>query len=76
MGIFISLLLGVLIGIFIGISITNWKMDNIAGIIDIDHNNNFYRIRQISKDVVDNKKDEARFAINHTYDISRDEQTL
>lgn len=76
MGVVIFFLLGVLIGIFIGRSISNWKIDNIAGIIDIDHDNNFYQIRTISKDVVDNRKNEARFAINHTYKISREEQIL
>lgn len=76
MGVVIFFLLGVLIGIFIGRSIDNWKIDNIQGIIDIDHDNNFYQIHSISKDVVDKKKTAARFAINHNYKISREEQIL
>ena len=66
-------------GVIVGVSCTMiFKKDknDVKGIIDIDHDNNFCRIRMISKDVVDNKKIEAKFALNHDFDVSREEQIL
>lgn len=53
-----------------------WKGRNVKGIIDIDHDNNVYKIRMISKDVVDKRKYKAIFLVNHDAHISREEQTL
>ena len=65
---------GVLVGI--GSSMLYKKRKYLDGIIDIDHDNNIYKIRMISKDVVDNRKIKAAFLLNHNANISREEQVL
>lgn len=65
-----------LLGVFVGVFWTIPFMNRIKGIIDIDHDNNAYKIRMISKDVVDKKKMKAMFLVNHDATISREEQTL
>lgn len=65
-------------GVLVGFSwaMPFWKGKNVKGIIDIDHDNNVYSIRMISKDVVDDRKKKAIFLVNHDAHISREEQSL
>lgn len=71
---FIFFLGGVVVGV--SFAITSKKFKTPGGIIDIDHDNNFYKIKFISKDVVDKRKYKAEFFINHHATISREEQIL
>lgn len=65
-------------GVLVGASWTLYLKNHSGtkGIIDIDHDNNTYKIRMISKDVVDKRIWKATFLVNHDATISRDEQTL
>ena len=71
---FIFFLGGALVGMSFGMDFKMRKHH--GGIIDIDHDNNTYKIRMISKKLVDEKINKAEFYINHDATISREEQVL
>lgn len=72
---FIFFLGGVIVGVSLSICI-KVTCKHHGGIIDIDHDNNNYKIRMISKKVVDERINRAEFYINHDATISREEQIL